>query len=199
MSADLPEGTVPSAWTGTSNIWVHPNWAEKAVDVLWSLGRQDGRRGELTVWYADEPGGQVATVRLSLPEGLRPSTLSRFPWARWMAVASAGARYPGPPGSDAAETDLPGAVNLLAAVEAARRQGASPGTHRQRRAGRRPLPEGHYADVAKRYAELRLQGTRNPTATIAAERAVNRNTVAGWLRGARQRGYLPPAQPGKAG
>lgn len=41
------------------------------------------------------------------------------------------------------------------------------------------------------------EGVTNPTATIAAERFANHNTVAGWLRGARERGYLPPGRRGR--
>jgi hypothetical protein len=173
---------------------VHPNWADKTVDVLWSLGREDGRRGELRVWYADEPGGQVATVRLTLPDGLRPSTLSRFPWARWLAVADAAGRYAGPADGDSLVFDP-----LDAAVEAVREGRRPPRSQGEGKPGRRGHPDRHYADVAQRYVELRGKGVRNPTATIAEERSVNRNTVAGWLRGARKRGFLPTARPGKAG
>ncbi|HKH88625.1 MAG TPA: hypothetical protein VKA05_07365 [Acidimicrobiales bacterium] len=194
MLPDLPEGVVPSTWKGTGNVWVHPNHEDNSVDVLWSLGREDGRRGELRVWYEGAPGEQVATVRLTLPDGLRPSTLSRFPWARWLAVADSAARYFDQPDPEAPESD-----HLTDVVEAARDGRRPPRAEGGGRPGRRGYPDGHYVEIATRYAELRMAGVRNPTATIAEERCVNRNTVAGWLRGARRRGFLPPARPGKAG
>jgi hypothetical protein len=197
MTSDPPEGFVPSTWKGEGNVWVHPNHEDNSVDVLWSLGREDGRRGQLRVWYEGGPGGQVATVRLSLPDGLQPSTLSRFAWARWLAVADSAARMFSSP--DLLDEGSPKSRRLTDAVEAARDGRRPPRGEEGGRPGRRGHPDGHYADVAKRYAELAGRGVRNPTATIAEEESVNRNTVAGWLRGARQRGYLPKARPGKAG
>ena len=46
---------------------------------------------------------------------------------------------------------------------------------------------------------LRAEGARDPTARIAREMVYSRNTVAGWVRRARELGLLPPARRGRAG
>lgn len=60
--------------------------------------------------------------------------------------------------------------------------------------GRPPLSEQFYATVAADYRAHCAAGSRRPSAAVAAERGANVNTVAGWVRRARQRGYLPPGR-----
>ena len=68
-----------------------------------------------------------------------------------------------------------------------------------RRPGRRGLPDTHYAGVAKEYMALREQGSLSPTADLAKSRNVSRNTAAGWVRVARERGFLPKARGNRPG
>ena len=186
------DGVIPRTWTGKGNVWTTLE-TDGSRTVRWSLGRSDGKRGELRVWFDQESeNAEVSAVQLSLPDGLTPTTLQRFPWARWIAVADASRRM-------VISAGLGPGSELFQAVEAAR-DGTRPsrGTPGARR-GRPGLPDEHYQDVARRYLELRSQGETSPTATIAEEREANRNTVAGWVRGARNRGYLPEARRGRAG
>jgi hypothetical protein len=67
------------------------------------------------------------------------------------------------------------------------------------RPGRAGHPPEHYAAVANEYRTLCAKGVLNPTSTIARQRKRSRDTVAGWIREARKRGYLPEARPGRAG
>ena len=68
-----------------------------------------------------------------------------------------------------------------------------------RRRGRPSLGPAHYAEVAQRYTALSEQGERAPVAVIAEESGYNRNTVAGWVRRAREMGFLAPPRRGRAG
>jgi hypothetical protein len=119
------------------------------------------------------------------------SEIRRFPWSYWLETADAFAR----------ERLVPGRRNnrRLSDAESTGREARETSTKDRVRRGRPGHPDEHYRAIAERYLELRRKGVRNPTATIAAEQIVNRNTVAGWLRVARERKYLPPARPGKPG
>jgi len=73
------------------------------------------------------------------------------------------------------------------------------------RADREPLgrpdgkdAEGFYRRVAEAYREL-AEHTRAPAVRIAEEANVPLTTAHRWIREARRRGFLPPAQKGKAG
>jgi hypothetical protein len=57
----------------------------------------------------------------------------------------------------------------------------------------------HYQNVATRYKELLEQHPKNPTARLGALYGVSRHTAAGWVRQARELGYLPPGHQGRAG
>jgi hypothetical protein len=66
----------------------------------------------------------------------------------------------------------------------------------------RGYPDDHYAQVADAYRRAFRRGEsghRKPVEIIAAEFGVPRTTAARWVGEARRRGFLPPAQPGKAG
>ncbi len=97
-------------------------------------------------------------------------SLGRFPWTTWLAVADTVRRT-----YDTAARD------------------ASPAKGPVRsRPGRAGHGDAFYRDVALRYRDLRSAGSAKPTQTIADERGVPRNTAAGWVRGARERGFLRP-------
>lgn len=188
---------MPATWTTPGTVHVSPTDDNRGVRVRWSLGRKDGEAAELCAWFDPGLDGRPATVQLSLPDGLTPSVLQRFPWARWLAVAESATRLP-PSVALHDLWDTPQSAQLDAAVDSAA-AGNRPPRGSGGRPGRRGHPDPFYANIAARYVELRSQGSTNPTAQIARERHANRNTVAGWLRGARQRRYLPPARPGRPG
>jgi len=154
----------------------------------------DGQaKGEFQVGL-DPESGRATWVALKYPDGLTPTDLQRFPWSMFIAIA------------DTAERGLRDHPLSESADELSRMTWAQLGGRRvrkraksPRRPGRRGHPDSHYQEVARRYVELRQQGLRNPTLTIAKEWPASRDTVAGWVRGARERGFLPPARPGRAG
>ncbi|MGH3872064.1 MAG: hypothetical protein ACRDSR_11220 [Pseudonocardiaceae bacterium] len=59
-------------------------------------------------------------------------------------------------------------------------------------------PDEFYVSVAAAYAE-HAPRTRAPAKKIASEAGVPITTAHRWIREARRRGFLPPAQRGKAG
>ncbi len=154
-------------------------------------------RGQLRVW----PGETVdkpASVRLTLNEGFTSSDLRRFPWKRWLTVADAAMRGLDDR-ADPATSDHLSAV-LLAVARNERKIPKAPSPIKiERRPGRKGHPDAHYRRVAERYQQLYSSGVHNPTTTISKEYGQSRDTAADWVRGARDRGYLPPARKGRAG
>jgi hypothetical protein len=150
-------------------------------------------KGELQV-ELDPQTGRATWVGLRYADGLMPTDLQRFPWSTFLALADAADRglRTGPLSEEADNLS----EALSAQLSGRRRRKPTKGA---KRPGRRGHLDSHYRAVADRYLELRSHGVTNPTATIAKERYASRNTVAGWVRGARDRGYLPPARPGRAG
>ena len=203
MASDLPPGLenqTPSTWMGEGNIWTGLG-SDGSAMVRWSLGRPDGQRGELQVWFDPEAGHRVSAVRISLPDGLTPTGLGLFPWARWLTIADA-ARHLASSGLRIDSSEFIGSselADLERAVNSARDGKRPPRGSSSSRPGRRGHPDSHYQKIARRYLALRQKGIPNPTATIAGEDCVSTSTAAGWVRGARQRGYLPPGRPGRAG
>ena len=97
-------------------------------------------------------------------------SLSRFPLTTWLVVADTVRRC-----YDTAARD------------------ASPAKGPDRgRPGRAGHGDAFYRDVARRYRDLRGAGSAKPTLTIADEFGVPRNTAAGWIRRAREQGFLRP-------
>jgi hypothetical protein len=124
----------------------------------------------------------INEVRLILPSGAAPSDIRRFGWVRWLAVADAVARWR--PNDDSLGVAITDAGTRALRLE---------GTLRKRRPGRRGHPAEFYKKIADRYIDLTARGARNPRAQIASETGKSIDTVAGWLRRARELGYL--AQP----
>lgn len=65
----------------------------------------------------------------------------------------------------------------------------------ERPATRRLTPE-FYRAVARAYTHA-VKAGRNPRKALAEASDTPADTVARWIREARRRGYLPPAEPGK--
>ena len=191
---NIPEGFVPKTWRGEGNVWTNPV-PDGSVQVAWSLGREDGRRGELQVWF--DPDRRVSALRLHLPDGLTPSTLQRFPWRRWLSVAdSAGQLFSREMSDSEAEDEV---RHLERSVDAVRAGTRAPRRSRGGRPGRGGYPDSHYRHVADRYLTLFAQGRKNPTAIIAMEEHASRPAAASWVATARKKGFLPKARRGRAG
>lgn len=156
--------------------------------------RPPQQEAELQVQF-DKQTGRPTWVGLLNPEGLTPTQLQRFPWARFLTVANAALRGLTEP---AAPEDV---VHLSDIFDAEAWNKPLPKRRPKiaKRPGRAGHPEEHFVSVAKRYAELVANGVSSPTMTIARERHVSRNTAAGWVSEARKRSYLLPAHPGRAG
>lgn len=183
---DFPD----DSWAGSGNIATIVQ-ADGSVVVLWSLGSAPNQMGQLHVWFDKGPNGEVDTVQLRLPAGMKPRTLQRFPWGRWIAVADAARRMK--------QLDAESEARLLVERIASARSG-----ERMTRAkvGSRPGPVGRgdefYKDIARQYLEL-LQTSTTPTLELGSQNFVNRSTAAGWVRKARAKGFLPPARQGRIG
>lgn len=139
------------------------------------LWEQGSSAGVLTVTYPR--GGLDARdlprrVALDLPTGITPSLLSRFPWEKWLIAADELVR------SGTIEDEQAGSRQAEAVASVVGRP------------GRRGHPPGFLEAIAGRYRQLRAEGESAPVKRIAEERAVSRNTAAGWIKQARDRGLL---------
>ena len=190
---------VPKTWKGRGNYWTGRG-TDGSVLVRWSLGRSDGRRGELEVWYEDDHDQRVSSVRISLPDGLTPSVLSRLVWSRFLSIADNAHVLWNSDRDVATILDTGEFKALERSIDArARRKTTIPRRVCTCRPGRRGHPDSFYEQIAREYLSLRASGRTNPTAEIAKAHYVSRNTAAGWVSGARKRGNLPPGRPGRAG
>jgi hypothetical protein len=124
------------------------------------------RMAKLVVRYQSPESHAYSVTLVGYGSDVR-RTLSRFPWATWLAVANTVRRNldNGGDGSPAKRPD-------------------------RGRPGRAGHGNTFYSDVARRYLELRDAGSRKATQTIADEAGVPRNTAAGWIRRAREKGFL---------
>jgi len=121
----------------------------------------------------------IREIRLVFVDGATPSDIRRFGWMRWLAVAEATARW-------SPDDDNTGVAITAAGTKALRAEGVL----RDRRPGRRGHPHEFYKEIADRYIELVRQRVHKPRLTIANERHVSVDTVAGWLKRARELNYL---------
>lgn len=69
--------------------------------------------------------------------------------------------------------------------------------YRLERPASRRLNDAFFENVARAYRDALSRGLK-PRQALAADTGAARDTVAGWILQSRRRGYLPPAQPGKA-
>jgi hypothetical protein len=119
----------------------------------------------------------IEQVCLTLRNGATPSDIRRFGWQRWLSVVEAAARWR--PSDD-------GTAMTKVGTHALRAEGVL----RERRPGRRGHPPAFYKSIAERYIALVAQGVHDPRAAIARETGKSVDTVAGWLRRARELKYL---------
>jgi hypothetical protein len=196
---------------GDQNAKAMASWSEQpeyAVNTIqmpdgsrvirWTEGREDGRCPYLQVWWDpnDPEPGRVMAVMLALPDGLTPTTLQRFPWAKWLAVADGSMR--------AVEVntmgDLNEVVQMSDAIHAAVYDRRPPRGVVGTKKGRPPEhTDDFYRGIAQLYMELRQLGDPSPNKTIAEEKKVNVSTVRTWVSVARKKGFLAPGRPGRVG
>ncbi len=161
--------------------------------IHWSLGRPDGRRARLQVWFANGESGQAECVQLYHPDGLTPSILQRFAWARWLAVADASARM-------VLTSDLEEVERYSRSWDAAMTAKRPPRVTAMRaKPGRKGHPDSFYQESARKYQEYCVSSPANPTQKIAEEYGFSRSTAAGWVRRARQKEFLVPGRKGRPG
>ncbi len=148
------------------------------------------KTGELRVWF-ERADGRPSKITLEAATGLTAGALHDFPWRRWLTVADAA--------SKALRDDSPASWEHFDDVgwRAVKEERVPPKP--APRPGRAGHEDSFYADIARRYRELRLDGCPNPTLTIAKEMGYSRATVAGWVHKARLRGHLKKVRPGTAG
>jgi len=177
---------------------------------LW-FGVVGGRPAVLGVemWGAAPPGD--GWQERSIPDAQIRAADVRLPLGaeldRWVAEQHAYARAALSPGFLAAAAETWPDLELLRpqkeAAFAATRKVAQDylRTYRKRRAGRpSSIPENLLRTVAEQYQAAVLEGSRAPAEAVAiyfeeiGRPNVNNATVRGWIRKARQRGYLPPSR-----
>jgi hypothetical protein len=193
---DWQLGAIESSWNEESNVFSVKVHLLRGPDFRQPSGGAPTKSVYLLVAFNRE--GNIESIALDRADGfsMDASTLRRFAWARWLTVADAALRdHQDPSGR---ETDALFAPSADVERFHRKRRQQSRGTE-VKRPGRRGHGEQHYQEVAKRYRELRLEGSISPTQDIAAERCVSRNTAAGWVRTARQRGFLAQARRGRPG
>jgi len=196
--ATVGKPTHGSPVTQPAATHIHPN-PDGTISVEWFAPRPMGQRrigrrvGELQVWFESEAAAEssplaVKSVRLTLDdEGLTATKLQRFPWARLLGVAHAASAATAEDSWDAANEILENAfARAWPEIDGA-----------PRRPGRRGHPDKFYREIAMVYAAAAAAGIRRRDEFFAELCHSNANTVRGWAREARRRGYLPRAQPGR--
>src|SRR4051812_7884485 len=169
-------------------------------------GPPDHEIAMLQVWFdredPDDPTSQpirISGISMWHRDGPSPTILGRFHWATWLPIAELIARTRGDVGDILWRSgDVFDPKTVQGQIQRAYYDDIGL-AYDKRRPGRKGNDPALYERVAKRYVELVSIGIRNPTQTIAAELGYSRNTVAGWIRKAREHGHLPPARKGKAG
>ena len=185
MRLNLGRGSDPAKWEEAG--WVEAVFDQEAA----------ARSGEIA----------VQEVRISLPGVMTPTRLQRFPWARCLRVVEAVVRNPGPIYPEVGTNQRAARQKYhedWGRVNAEINQTINEALHgirptAQRRPGRRGHDDDHYRKVADAYKALIAKGETAPNKWIAEDWGYSRNTVAGWVRKARQLGFLAPARKGRAG
>ena len=139
------------------------------------MWEQGSSAGALTIGYGsgDESAGDLPTsVTLELPSGITSSLLARFPWEKWLIAGDEFVRAGSIEDRDAGKRQTEAIASVVG------------------RPGRRGHPPAFLEAIAGRYRQLRAEGDSAPVKRIAEERAVSRNTAAGWIKQARERGLL---------
>jgi hypothetical protein len=170
--------------------------------VFWRNPREGVRDEIATLTIRFDPDSDPPTIKeLSLRpdpsyERIVPSDLKRFAWDQWIRAAETIHTTPQPsifmpPGEDF--RDRQSAYEQTWSKYHASLQAAvgHPGSR-----GRDPR---HYQQIAALYQNLVADGERAPIKRLAEDLGVKRNTVSGWIKQARKRGYLPEGTRGRAG
>jgi hypothetical protein len=175
---------------GPGGFTAHRKTRTTVVFETADVSGDPGRPDRVEIRFDRKLSGRPVSITVSAQDGLRPSDMRRLPWSTWFRFADVAVREMQP--------DEHGDV-VLTEASVAFHDAPNASRPTRRRPGRRGHPDQHYQDIARRYRELLSTGARNPTHRIAQENDVPRDTAAGWLAGARTRGYLPPARQGRAG
>lgn len=186
----MPYGDSGSSASGDRpgfEVRAHVNGRKVEVELLRDLGSST----TLEARYND--AGQLVSVRLGNSQGLSPAVLRRFPWVRWLTVVDSYARAK----RNSVSPEQHQKLNTDAMKELAGKRSRS--VVAPKRPGRAGHPDSFYKGIAERYLALRQEGCSKPTATLAKERHVSRNTSAGYVRVARERNFLPKARGNRPG
>ncbi len=181
-----------------SHGWLRdPDSPSGVYDSDWTL--------EVTFERPSPEPGVIIDVKLTRAEGVAAAMLRGFGWAQWLRVAEAAIRNPGPPPPmTAGEGDILDQIENWNALHAEAQARVRAAIRRALKAkphpGRGRRTDAFYENVALLYNAHLRAGQANPTARIAKELDVSRNTVSGWLRRAReQTDLLPESRRGKPG
>lgn len=157
--------------------WDQPEtWTGNGADVTFKIRDEDG-----------DVHPRPSDIKVMLKDGFNGTDMQRLPWSRMIRMAYANARL-------ARGFSYEMRDELQAATSA-----ASVDARVQQKPGRRGHPDSFYANIAAEYQEHLADGKHKPTALVAEAHGVSRNTAAGWIRNARNKGFLPPANPGRVG
>jgi len=139
--------------------------------------------------YGTRPTNHVSALHLEFTEPVLEQKMHRFPWTKVLTAARAIVR--------ARDVDTRAAWQK--ATEAS--WPLLPEAYRpdKRRPGRPRASPERDREVALIYNQAVLEGDRAPALRVAQALGVKPGTARGYVRRARLRGFLQPAEPGRAG
>lgn len=165
----------------TERLWPDPDTGPYRLH-LW-FGFIDGRPGVVGVemWGVDPQRSDWATLPEALPETVIGADDIRLKLGeqldRWVALTLSRAQR----ASERTARELTGRDVKVVITDAPER----------RRPGRRPLPDEFLQKVSEDYVAAVKRGVRDPSAEVGRlNGAANSNTARGWVRQARNRGFL---------
>lgn len=182
----------PVALTNVSVKVRHKHNIEGPWTVIITVTDDEAGVDQVTFEIRRGPDGpELLGGSLLRTEPIRPSDLQRYGWSRWATVAIAAVR------SEAFETWSQFDPEHPVSRAAQRAMGVEP---TRLKPGPKPKrgPE-FFEDIARRYADLLAGGERAPSLTLAKELDYGHSTMRGFVGKARQLGYLPAGQRGRAG
>jgi len=184
-------------WSVTVNGNLPPPFGDSQPQSVLLEQRESGRKVLLRLPAGGN--GPFISVEFFDPEGLSATKLQRLPWARWLRMADAAARAFAANSQGQGEGILAW-VKMTDDVEREfRGDRVRPTTSNPKRPGRAAHPQDFYRTVASRYLAFCQDGSAKPTHDLAASRHVSRNTAAGWVRKARELGFIPKARGNRPG
>jgi len=160
--------------------------------LIWSLGDGEAQTGRLRVWFDPINPNKATQVQLFLFDGISPSSLSRFPWKKYMSAAwSAKVAKSWP--------DQYNTMTLIDNLTAVRSGTPLPRTRPGVSRGRKALGLEFYQQVALDYYSSIERSPRSPVKLMATERGVSVAAVRSWIHTARKIGVMPPGTRGRPG